>query len=91
LYFPDILRAIDVYYTTFAIVDILLDIEVVLKVGQLPIRLLRLCLFAILREKVPDFVCVLLENITRDYRLLLLYPLLLFKQCHFKIRLIRLA
>jgi hypothetical protein len=76
---PDILRAIDVYYTTFAIVDIFLDIEAVLKVSQLSIRLLRLYLFVILREKVLDLVCFLLENIARDYHLLLLYPLLLFK------------
>jgi len=80
LHLLDIFRAINICRTTFAMVNVLLDMEVVLKVGQLSIRLFRLCLFVILREKVPDFVCLVLENIARNYYLLPLYLLLLLKE-----------
>jgi hypothetical protein len=76
----DIFRAFDICRTAFAMVNIFLDMEAILEVGQPPIGPFRLWLLAILGEKVPDFVCLLLENIARNYRFLLLHLLLPFKE-----------
>ena len=39
---------------------------------------------AVLREPLPEHLCLSFQDIPREYSLLLLYPLLLFKESSFE-------
>jgi hypothetical protein len=75
----DIIRVVDICSSTFAVINVLLDMVSVFEVGKLAIRPLRLVDVAVLWEEMPDFMGFCFENFAGDCSLLLLGFLLPFK------------